>query len=818
MSYFLTIRDRFIVIGVVIFILLMAFNIFLISMINQLAELPLKIIDHPLEVSNAASYANVEVMRMQKDLEQVILVEKDYEVNILIDKIRISEGKVYVALDIIAYDILGETGQQLQRDARQLFEEWKPIRREIIDAIKNGRSDRALNIIRNDGAEHAEIMERKLVELNQYARRKAIEFQNDVISLEQQLRRISIIGMILVLICILVSIIWISFNVLTSIRSLSVQLNDIIKSGELKPVSLEGNDELVGLSSVFNELVISLDEELWLKEGNSKLYSILNSQKNIDELLINYVESLRAYCNLLSVAYYQLEENKIILKSSSNRLDFMKDTYEMDNGIVGECVYRNRELTFTYEEMKMEEDVEFPMKRVLASPVGIGNEVFGSIILVVSGKEKESFKELIKIAMKDFSQFIESYRQSNQIDLLLKDSIKTNEELLIRQKELEESNLYRTQFFANVSHELKTPLNSIIILSKLLLSKISKDDEENTKISVINKAANELLEIINDILDLSKIESGKVDLNEEIFSSKEILSQLEGMYTPIINDKGLKSYFLSDDDYAFFGDKDKLYHILSNLISNAVKFTNSGQITLSLTCDLQSTLPICFEVTDTGIGIDNDKLGVIFDEFVQSDGSISRNFGGTGLGLAICKNYTSILGGEMEVSSKVDQGSTFRLFLPKTFIAEKTTIQLEKLDDERELNNRKIKIKPSLKEKQIMICDDEPYNVFALAAALEEEGIVPLTALNINSALTLAKSKDVDMIFMDLMMPEINGFEAIELLRSKSDLRDIPIVMITAAELSTNDIEQIEKLNYILAKKPIKPSKLIEIINTHLHG
>lgn len=168
----ISIKNRFIIVTIITLALLTGLGFFMITMISNLSEVTEQIINHPLEVSNAAYYANIEVLRMDRDLNELVSLEEDYEINIVADKISVSEANVYVALDIIAYDILGDEGQSLQQEARKLFDDWKPIRSKIIASIKEGDQENALSIIRNEGSNHIEDLERKLVELNQYARKK----------------------------------------------------------------------------------------------------------------------------------------------------------------------------------------------------------------------------------------------------------------------------------------------------------------------------------------------------------------------------------------------------------------------------------------------------------------------------------------------------------------------------------------------------------------------------------------------------------------------------------------------------------------------
>jgi len=179
----LSIKNAFILVSLAVMVVLLGFSFFLINLINQLGAVTSDIVDHPFEVSNAASYANVEVLRMHRDLKEILLVEEAYEVNILVEKIRVAEAKVYVALDTIAFDILGDEGKEIQLEARALLDEWKFIRSEIIEAVRDGRPKDARSITRNKGADQIQSLEQKLIELNQYAIKKTESFQENSIHL-----------------------------------------------------------------------------------------------------------------------------------------------------------------------------------------------------------------------------------------------------------------------------------------------------------------------------------------------------------------------------------------------------------------------------------------------------------------------------------------------------------------------------------------------------------------------------------------------------------------------------------------------------------
>lgn len=806
----LSIRDRFIATSFFVLALLVSFMIFLIVMINQLAELPLKIVDHPLKVSNAAYYANVEVMRMQNNLKDILLSEENYELSVLLDKINTSEERVYDALEIIEDNILGVEGRVLQRDAKRLFEGWKPIRVEIIEFVKSGNKDLAINVLKSKDEDHTANLERKLVELNRYARTKASTFQEEVLTLEDRLKFWSIVGIIFVIISVFISIVRIGRSVLLSIGSLSKQLKVNIESKDMQKVYLEGNDELVQLSEIFNDLVLSLNNQLWVKEGNKRLFTILNNSGKSEKILTDYLREMSVYSDFVSAAYYHLIDGNLSLLSVYNRLEFMENEFKLGKGIVGESVQNNTSYTIDYSKKSSILREHFPFNFISTKPIASEKKVYGVLVIATMDNLTKIENEYLDLALKDIKTHLENLEQRKQIDSLLEESIKTNQELVIRQEELEKINKYKNQFFANVSHELKTPLNSIIILSNILNSKkvSNLEDADNEKIEVINNAASELLNIINNILDLSRIESGKTVRNEEIFSVRKFMDKLENIYSPMISEKGLVCNFHYDEDSTLFGDQEKIYHIVSNLISNSVKFTVRGEIEVKFIIDTDD-YPIKFQVRDTGIGIAKDKQEIIFDEFIQSDGSISRTYGGSGLGLAICKSYASILDGKIELESELGKGSIFTLKLPDYYLVNKNNVgEFIFSEEEEEIDTDNLS---SYKGKNVLVCDDEPFNLFAIASVLEDFGIEPQTVSDVYSGIKLMKNKGFDAIFMDLMMPEVDGFTSLEIIKDEYGEFKKPIVIVTAAELSDEDLNRIAVNDYYLLKKPITQKAILEL-------
>jgi len=342
--------------------------------------------------------------------------------------------------------------------------------------------------------------------------------------------------------------------------------------------------------------------------------------------------------------------------------------------------------------------------------------------------------------------------------------------------ELEESNRLKSEFLANMSHELRTPLNSIIGFSNIL----QKNKKENllekqlSQLEKINRNGMNLLDLINNILDLSKIESGKMELDVRKVDLVSMISRtLELIMPQAFNGKKNLSFNnkLPKNIYYYETDETKFKQIVINLVSNAIKFVEptTGEIKVTL---VESDGMIKVLVTDNGIGIAEDKIDYIFGAFQQSDGSTTRKYGGTGLGLAISKSMAEMLGGYIDVKSKLDVGSTFALCLPKKEIVKVDATQnnLEKI---------KAKIKTFSKIESVLIIDDTQDVVELLKEYLSDSNYKIYTANNGEDGLKLAHSVKPSLITLDIMMPNMNGWDILKRLKISTQTADIPVVMIS---------------------------------------
>lgn len=384
--------------------------------------------------------------------------------------------------------------------------------------------------------------------------------------------------------------------------------------------------------------------------------------------------------------------------------------------------------------------------------------------------------------------------------------------------QLRTSSGYKSEFLANMSHELRTPLNSMLILSEILAENKHQhlNNEEQKYASVIHASGKDLLNLINDILDLSKVEAGEmeVDFNDVYLDSlPEMMNQY---FLKIAEQKGIdfRIQLHSNLPETIISDEMRLHQILRNLLSNAFKFTKQGEVALTIS---RVTLPsatkkgqedevIAFSVSDTGIGIAEHKLVQIFDAFKQADGDTARKYGGTGLGLSISQSLASLLGGSISATSREGEGSVFTLFLPlhhdeqedvfdSRLFANEVASTVPQLPDNTssrvpltssDISPNEMLLTPLeeslLRGRQVLVVDDDIRNVYALANALEQYDMRVITAQNGYECLEMLESGEAkpDIIMMDIMMPELDGYETTRQIRNRLNLTSLPIIALTA--------------------------------------
>ncbi|MEH7413781.1 CHASE3 domain-containing protein [Neobacillus drentensis] len=468
--------------------------------------------------------------------------------------------------------------------------------------------------------------------------------------------------------------------------------------------------------------------------------------------------------------------------------------------------------------------------------------------LQAQSEELQMQQEQLRLS-NDYLEEQKEYAEQRAIDLK-----KAKDELEDYSLKLKLSSQYKTDFLANMSHELRTPLNSILILSQMLMENTADMDHEEVAeyARVVNTSGADLLRLIDDILDLSKIEAGKIEILTDEVNITEIPQTMRNLFNPVAAKKDLQFDIRMDPNVppVISTDGQRLQQILKNLLSNAFKFTEQGGVTLQIELappeksgpllNKQTREPVlAISVTDTGIGIPQEKQQIIFGAFQQVDGTTNRQYGGTGLGLSICREFTRLLGGSIEVQSEPQKGSTFILYIPSRVEAEESLpldVQLAREEaaaasevmeepiakseapkDGRDEAEVEYPDKQLFKGKKVLLVEDDGRNVFALVTALERKGVTVNVAQNGKQALEMLQNRsDYDLVFMDIMMPVMGGYEAMKIIREDLGMHNLPIIALTAKAMKGERDKCMEAgaSDYIM--KPLNIDQLFSLMRVWL--
>jgi len=583
------------------------------------------------------------------------------------------------------------------------------------------------------------------------------------------------------------------------------------KSGKKIYVSLVSNaivinNEIVAHLAIYRDITSERKNQL-LQEILYNISTAALKQFEIKEIYPTIVQELSRIwdTNNFFIALYDKISDTLSLPFFADEKD---NFYEIPTSktITGWVIRQNKSVLLKGNDQKMLEEageielVGTPCKVWMGVPLRVEGNIIGVMCLQDYHDENKFSQDDLYVL-----DFI-----ANQIAIAIQRRIILDNLILARQK-AEEAAQSKQLFMSTMSHEIRTPLNEVIGITNLLLQGNPREDQMDF-IKTLKFSGNHLLTLVNDVLDYNKMESGKIVFEKTQFNLGDFLEEIMRSYSFRSKAKHLKFEIKKETDLpvTVIGDPIRLNQILSNLLSNALKFTNKGGITV-IVKELvrkgnQSRME--FTVTDTGIGIPKDKHALIFESFTQAAPDTTRHFGGTGLGLSICKKLIDMQGGSIMIESEPGIGSTFRFIIP--FVVQESGGQKQAAEAPENYTG--------LEGKKILVAEDNKINFFVANKFLISWGIKVSHAGDGLLAIELLQKEDFDLILMDLHMPVMDGIEATRIIRKSENprIRNIPIVALTAAIMSESH-DKIEDLNindYVL--KPFKPHDLFERILKHI--
>jgi PAS domain S-box-containing protein len=566
------------------------------------------------------------------------------------------------------------------------------------------------------------------------------------------------------------------------------------------------NDEPVALLGIYRDITSERKNQL-LQEILYNISSEALKQMDIKEIYPTIVHELSKIwdTNNFFIALYDKEKDTLSLPFFADEKDNFQEIPTRKT-ITGYVIKINSPVLLKENDLRqLEESGDIDLigtdcKVWMGVPLKVENNIIGVMCLQDYNDENKFSQDDLYVL-----DFI-----ANQIAIAIQRRIMLDNLVVARQK-AEEAAESKQIFMSTMSHEIRTPLNEVIGITNLLLQGNPRDDQMDY-IKTLRFSGNHLLTLVNDVLDYNKMESGKIVFEQIQFNMNDFLDEILRSYSFRSKAKHLSFEILKDPGVPsiVIGDQIRLNQILSNLLSNALKFTNHGGITVHIRekarKDNFSTIE--FSVNDTGIGIPKEKHSTIFESFTQASADTTRNFGGTGLGLAICKKLIELQGGTISIDSETDKGSTFTFFL-KFLASEKESSPAESDIPESFTG---------LEGKRILVAEDNKINFFVANKFLLGWGVIVTHAENGQIAVEKINAEEFDLVLMDLHMPVMDGIEATKVIRS-SEIKKIstmPIVALTAAIMSESH-DKIDELNindYVL--KPFKPHDLFSRILKHV--
>lgn len=614
-----------------------------------------------------------------------------------------------------------------------------------------------------------------------------------------------------------------------------------IREGDLSARNIiRQKDELGFLAQVFNEMTDSIQSQIQVQQKSTEITRVMVESKTLGTFSYYILKKFMEVTGSNFGVFFTLDREKKIFKCTGSigaNIELMESfNADIPEGEIAAALADRKISHIT----NIPPDTIFKYKTfmgtavpsdILTIPILIDDEaeaVISMASLKPYSKESLEITDHVRLSLNtafsnlmagiNTAKLAEDLQEKNKEITLINEELKNQtEELKIQAGELKiqrlqvaEADRLKSEFLSNMSHELRTPLNSILTLSRLMISKGTGKNpgKEKENLTVIERNGRILLDLINGILDLAKIEAGRVDVNLTSFKPEQVVTASIEIIRPMAQSKGLNLEINIEKNPRMYSDRAKIQQVLFNLLSNAAKFTKKGEIGITVTTHEDM---IFFTVRDTGIGIKSNGLPYIFDEFRHGDGSFIREFEGAGLGLAISRKFARLLGGDITAASEWGKGSVFTLALPLISRGKKDTPPDEHDDIQQQDWDREMT--PG-EPPRILIIEDNEVATMQIKTLLAESGFTIFTAASGTDGLDMINKAIPDAIILDLMMPKIDGFQVLDQIRSTPETAQIPVLVLTAKELTPEEKTQLQRnhIRQLIQKGNVDRDQLLHSI------
>ena len=801
--------------------------------------------NHPMKVRRAIGALRADILSIRVDMKDLFLNEDEKEMTFNLNQIEIKKINAFEQIDILYSQYLGPHSDI--DTLKQALIIWNSTREKIIRLQQAGKSHEAayLTTASGIGGINTETALVALQKIDDFAKAKG-----DVLYATSKELNDSLTNQLILLVAaiVLLSLI-LGYVLLRNIRKPLVELTDVTRrfhSGDLDARSSNTSKNEFGvLSASFNTMVENIQVKTDLDKKFAALASLMLSEYDIKKFFQATLNALATHTGSQMAAIYLLNDNKMAYNhfestgvDDNARQSFAADRFEGEFGAVLSTrkVHHLKTVPEDTRFVFYTVNGKFIPREIITLPILADNEVVAIISLAsVSAYSQQSILLIDRILvtlcarvegilayhkMKEFlaaleHQNTELQAQKTELSSQSAELAEQNTELEMQKNQLNEASRLKTNFLSNMSHELRTPLNSVIALSGVLSRRLDKKipDEEYSFIEVIERNGKHLLNLINDILDISRIEAGHEEIEVTGFNAGNLIAEIVTMIEPQAKQKNIELLYHKDEINVHLScDANKCRHILQNLIGNAVKFTEEGKVEITAR---QIDTNIVITVTDTGIGIAEEHLQHIFDEFRQADSSSSRKFGGTGLGLTIARKYANLLGGTIAVKSVQGKGAEFTLTLPLVYAPE-NRITAPGAVNGFKYTVRQTPDKPvsDASEKTILLVEDSEPAIIQIKDFLEESGYHMLVARDGSEALEIIAQTIPDAMILDLMMPGIDGFQVLKTLREAEPTALIPVLILTAKQITREELRFLKRNNIhqLIQKGDVNRGELLNAV------